>query len=288
MKKILVSLLVMGFGLCAYAANWERINDKIYVDTSSITTDAKSGSVVSFWAKELNDGGDDFAVVERTYFQKVWYDLVRYSLDCSSRKFKIEDVLIYGLQNNLIANDSSSTGGWNVIPPQSIAEDYLELVCKYKPQAQNAANDSTRKDIPKTETPKTGTQGSLTFTEFDPKTAPAIRNNETKLKSEVKPASPAELDAYMKALQAKIVSNWHRPECDKALKVTLVFSIAKEGTLITMSEFKGSGNQDFDNAASDAVKNSVPFAPLPGGQSNGIDVQVTFGENVRGFILSGK
>jgi len=281
MKKFLISLLVVLGGLCAYAANWERISDKIYLDTSGIMSSGKTGSVYSFWTKELNDGGEDFVLSEKKYSQKVWYDMVRYSIDCSSRKFKIEEVLIYGLQHNLMGIDSSAADGWHVIPPQSIAEDYLELVCKFKPQLQTGEVGAEGVEQPKKDIP-----GKLSFTEINPET-PAIRTREPK--PEVRELTQADLDSYMKNLQAKINGNWKRPDCDKSLKVTLIFSISKDGTLVTLSEFKGSGNQEFDTAASDAIKTSVPFEPLPAGYKHkNMDIQLTFDENIRGFMLSGK
>lgn len=281
MKKLLISLSFIAIGLCAYAANWERISDKIYLDTSGIMASGKSDSVYSFWTKELNDGGNDFIISENKYSQKVWYDLVRYSVDCSNRKFKLEEVLIYGLQNNLIAIDSSEADGWHSIPPQSIAQDYMELVCKNRPIPQNVDTHAEKEQPRKISTP-----GPITFTEFNPE-APAIRMNETK--TENKPLKQADLDSYLKNIQSRVKTKWNRPDVDKSLKVSLIFSISKDGTLVTMSEFKTSGNKEFDNAASEAVKNSVPFEPLPAGLKNKtLDIQLTFDENIRGFILNGK
>ncbi len=283
MKKILISVVVVAIGLCAYAANWQKINDKIYLDVSGIMRTGQSGSVYSFWTKELNDGGNDFVIAEMKYSQKVWYDLVHYSIDCSSRKFKIEEVLMYGLNNNLITDDSTALSGWHSIPPQSIAEDYLELVCKVK---SNTNNEKVESHPAKTVEAKPKTSDKLSFTEIDPN-APAIRTEQPK--PVAKTVSPAELDNYMKNLQKKISSNWVRPDVDKSLKVSLVFSIAKEGTLVTLSEFRTSGNKEFDNAASEAIKKSVPFEPLPSGMHDkGIDVQLTFGETIKGYVLTSK
>lgn len=168
MKKFLISTLVVLSGLCVYAAGWERISDKIYLDMSGISAAQKAGEY-SFWTKELNDGGSDFVLAEQKYSQKIWYDLVRYSLDCSGRRFKIEEILIYGLQNNLIATDSSHIAVWHSIPPQSFAEDYMKLVCTYKPEPKISEPAPAVKSEQKTPTP-----GPLTFTEVKPD-APLIR-----------------------------------------------------------------------------------------------------------------
>lgn len=168
MKKFLISMLVVVLGLCAYAASWEKISDKIYLDTAGISSGLRSGEY-SFWTKELNDGGSDFVLAEKKYSQKIWYDLVRYSMDCSTRKFRLEEVLIYGLQNNLIATEIPKIATWNSIPPQSLAEDYMKLVCTHKPEQKLSEPQPTAKPEQKAKTP-----GPLTFTEVKPD-APLIR-----------------------------------------------------------------------------------------------------------------
>ena len=61
----------------------------------------------------------------------------------------------------------------------------------------------------------------------------------------------------MRTLQSKVASNWKRPQVEGDLKVAVIFTVSKSGTLVTLSEFKTSGNKEFDTAATDAVKNSM-------------------------------
>ena len=91
----------------------------------------------------------------------------------------------------------------------------------------------------------------------------------------------------MRTLQSKVASNWKRPQLEDDLKVAVIFTVSKSGTLVTLSEFKTSGNKEFDIAATDAVKNSVPFEALPESfNGKGVDIQLTFDKTVHGFVLS--
>lgn len=267
MRKIIISLVVVAVGLCAYAANWTKITDKIYLDVSGIMPVPNQSNVYSFWTKELNDGNQDFVLAEKSYSQKIWYDLVRYSVDCSSRKIKMNDVLVYGLKNNLIATDSSLGDSWHTVPPDSIVEDYLELVCKtVAEKKQTSVKPQTQPEI----------------TQINPPT-------EAKTEQKTVEEKPTAIDfnAYMRTLQSKVASNWKRPQVEGDLKVAVIFTVSKSGTLVTLSEFKTSGNKEFDTAATDAVKNSVPFEALPESfNGKGVDIQLTFDKTVHGFVLS--
>lgn len=270
MRKIIISLIVLCLGLGAYAANWTKITDKIYLDVSGIMPVPKQNSVYSFWTKELNDGNQDFLLAEQSYSQKIWYDLVNYSVDCSSRKIKMNDVLVYGLRNNLIATDSSLNDTWHTVPPDSIVEDYLELVCK-SVSTNNVENSkkNNKSDV----------------TEINPS---EFSKNQKKDEQVEKPVA-IDFNAYMRNLQSKVSSNWKRPNVSPDLKVAVIFTVSKSGTLVTLSEFKTSGNKDFDNSATEAVKISVPFEPLPEAfNGKGIDIQLTFDSKVHGFVLSKK
>lgn len=176
MRRLLISLFVISFGLCAFAANWTQISNKIYLDVSGIMPDTTQNGVYTFWTKELNDGNNDFVISERKYSQKIWYDLVRYSVNCSSRKIRMEDILVYGLKNNLLGTESGSNNGWHTVPPESVVEDYLELVCKtaVKPQAsvkstktETSSGSKTQTDS-KQQTKEKPPAGKIEFTLVNP------------------------------------------------------------------------------------------------------------------------
>lgn len=286
MKKIFLGLCLLSVCLCAQAASWEKITDKIYLDISGITPDAKLGNVYSFWTKELNDGTADFIISEKTHSQKVWYDLVRYSIDCSNHKIRLDDIVVYGLQNNMLSSTSLPSDQWHTIPPESIAQDYMTLVCR-------AGAKIKTEPVEKPAQGKVGKLGNITYTEVNPYAVQVekqtVQQPENAVKTQsVEPKEPVvvDFDAYMKKVRTKVSGNWTHPE-NSGKKVTLIFTISSDGTLVTLSEFKTSGDRSFDEAATDAVKASVPFEGLPKGYSGkDIVVQLTFDSSVHGFILS--
>ncbi|MDD3437064.1 MAG: TonB family protein [Candidatus Gastranaerophilales bacterium] len=87
---------------------------------------------------------------------------------------------------------------------------------------------------------------------------------------------------YLKKLQNKIKSNWepgYRYKQNE--KVIILFKINKDGSLAKHIIFKTSGEEIFDQKATDAILKTAPFEPLPAeyiGES--IDVQFTFAYNV--------
>lgn len=88
---------------------------------------------------------------------------------------------------------------------------------------------------------------------------------------------------YMRELQRRIKMNWNPPKGNESKRVVLLFKIAKDGRLLSCSVFKSSGLPSADSAATNAVKLTAPFKPLPAefkGQS--IDIQFTFDYNVFG------
>lgn len=91
---------------------------------------------------------------------------------------------------------------------------------------------------------------------------------------------------YMKELQRRIKMNWDPPKGNESKRVVLLFTISKDGRLITVKVHRSSGLQAADNAAINAVKLTAPFRPLPPefkGQS--VDIQFTFDYNVLGASM---
>ena len=91
---------------------------------------------------------------------------------------------------------------------------------------------------------------------------------------------------YMRELQRRIKMNWDPPKGNESKRVVLLFSISKDGRLLSIKVHKSSGLTAADNAAMSAVKLTAPFKPLPAefkGQS--VDIQFTFDYNVFGGSL---
>lgn len=93
--------------------------------------------------------------------------------------------------------------------------------------------------------------------------------------------NPDMFKGYMYRMQTKIKSNWNPPKQEVSSRVTVFYSINKDGSLREYKILKSSGVKELDNAAIEALKKSFPSEPLPegfGGKS--VDVQFTFDYNV--------
>lgn len=88
---------------------------------------------------------------------------------------------------------------------------------------------------------------------------------------------------YMRELQNRIKRNWEPPKGEESRRVVLLFTIARDGRLISVNVSKSSGLAAADNAAINAVKLTAPFKPLPAEyKKNSVDIQFTFDYNVFG------
>ena len=88
---------------------------------------------------------------------------------------------------------------------------------------------------------------------------------------------------YMTALEAKIKRNWHPPKGDQSKRVVLLFSIGRNGELLSVKVSKSSGSPENDKAAISAVQMSAPFRALPPEYTGrSVDIDFTFDYNVLG------
>ncbi|MBQ4123292.1 TonB C-terminal domain-containing protein [bacterium] len=92
---------------------------------------------------------------------------------------------------------------------------------------------------------------------------------------------------YMKELQRRIKMNWDPPKGNESKRVVLLFTISRDGRLMSVKVYRSSGLQTADNAAVNAVKLTAPFRPLPPEfRGNSVDIQFTFDYNVLGASLN--
>lgn len=88
---------------------------------------------------------------------------------------------------------------------------------------------------------------------------------------------------YMADLQRRIKMNWDPPKGNESKRVVLLFKIARDGRLLSVSVYKSSGLASADNAALNAVRATAPFRPLPANfRGSSVDIQFTFDYNVFG------
>ncbi len=89
-----------------------------------------------------------------------------------------------------------------------------------------------------------------------------------------------DFSAYMAALQRRIKQNWFPPKCPESKKITVRFNILRNGTLRNLKLVNSSGSAINDTAALKAVNNAAPFAPLPEGAPEEVDIEFKFDYNV--------
>lgn len=86
--------------------------------------------------------------------------------------------------------------------------------------------------------------------------------------------------AYMAALQRRIRQNWFPPKCPDSRKITVRFNILRNGSMRNLRMINSSGLAINDQAALKAVSNAAPFAPLPEGSPEDVDIEFKFDYNV--------
>lgn len=100
-------------------------------------------------------------------------------------------------------------------------------------------------------------------------------------KSKSIPVNSVDFSSYMRDMQKNIKINWNPPKLTKNTSVTLVYTIGKNGELLSYAVYKSSGNKEMDNSAIEALKATAPFKPLPAAFSkSSVDVKFTFDYNI--------
>lgn len=87
---------------------------------------------------------------------------------------------------------------------------------------------------------------------------------------------------YMRDLNLAIKKQWFPQKGDENRRVIVTFCIAHNGEISYLKLKSSCGLASIDRAALDAVRMAAPFAQLPKGAPEKIDVQFTFPDNVFG------
>lgn len=91
---------------------------------------------------------------------------------------------------------------------------------------------------------------------------------------------PIDFGPYMRDLQHSIKSQWHPPKEYQSKRITVVFRVAANGEVSRLRIQDTSGIPEADESAMKAVTSAQPFAALPEGVVNPVDIQFTFDYNV--------
>ncbi len=67
-----------------------------------------------------------------------------------------------------------------------------------------------------------------------------------------------------KLIKIKIEKNWHRPDVDSELSVTVSIDLGENGIVLSTKIDDPSGNSSLDESAIEAVKGASPFFELAG------------------------
>lgn len=86
---------------------------------------------------------------------------------------------------------------------------------------------------------------------------------------------------YMQAVQTKIKKHWHPSEEFSSKNLKVQFSVGKTGKIHNLKLVKSSGSPACDKAALQAVITAAPFAPLPAGSTESVDIEFSFDYNIR-------
>jgi len=86
----------------------------------------------------------------------------------------------------------------------------------------------------------------------------------------------------MAELERRIKRSWAPPRVPLSKRVVAKFVISRAGALSGLAISSSSGSASVDQAALRAIENSAPFAPLPEGADENVDIQFTFDYNVFG------
>ncbi len=85
---------------------------------------------------------------------------------------------------------------------------------------------------------------------------------------------------YMADLQRRIKRNWFPPTDAASKRVTARFTIHQSGKLSNLRLSASSGSAVADQAALKAISNAAPFALLPPGAPESVDIEFKFDYNV--------
>lgn len=147
------------------------------------------------------------------------------------------------------SSDSVATN----LTPQSIPEpEPPQTTPPTNQQPENSASSLLGGDYK-----KTLADGGDTF--FSPE---ALEYNAVLSPQELELLKGFDLEAYQRRLYNKVKSNW-QPSFSQKYTTWLTFNIEKNGQISQLQVVEGSGSEEFDRIAVEAVRNATPLEPLP-------------------------
>lgn len=138
MRKLILLLALLLCPLSANAAYWYEFAEKSYIDLDSLK---KVNGYGYAWVKLLNDGS-----MPNVNDKKIWFCQNTIYVDLKNKKTAYKDVFIYDLKGNKIESYTFDNLEWNIIIPDSVAENLYNLIDKY-PQIKTFTNENSWVEI---------------------------------------------------------------------------------------------------------------------------------------------
>ena len=247
MKKLCLLLTTITiFIQPSFSATWEKITDKIYIDTENIQEENQYKR--EFWVKNLNINSEIFKEYEKIYNLPIGYTIIKKIINCQKQEITDKSINIYSPKNTKIDSYDINVKSleWKSIISDSNEYKIYKYICaKEINNGREYVNSKENKYA-------------------DNKKAPNFKK-------------------YMKYLEKEIKRNWYPPKVRKTKHAIILFNISKKGKLLDCKVYKSSGNKKYDNAAIEAVKKTAPFQPLPVGYKNeSVTIQLRFDYNIWG------
>ncbi len=161
--------------------------------------------------------------------------------------------------------------------PKTKPEPVKQVVTPPKPQPIAVkADDSKPADIPLVEEVKQPTPAAATGGSTGSSTGEAGGSSGAGNSDEV------DLSDYVAQMEKKIRKSWFPPKGEETKKIILKFKINSQGAVSSVRLKSSSGIMVADEAAMTAVKTASPFAPLPKGAPDPVEILFTFDYSVFG------
>ena len=94
MKKNLFFILIVVLTIVCrtYAAEWFQIDEKGYLDVSSLASYEYNyvDATYSIWKKSLNNGTDTWKILEKMLGKKLWYNKTLFVINCTKKEIAMD------------------------------------------------------------------------------------------------------------------------------------------------------------------------------------------------------
>lgn len=132
-KLFFVFIIISVVTCCVYAADWKRMDRKMYLDASSITPCGQYGDkTFSVWSKWMNNGSDSWKRLEKNKGKKLTYKKVQNIVDCENKKLAVKSMVLYDAKENAAGRYEKNKLEWYSVVPETMGEDIYSYVCRTK------------------------------------------------------------------------------------------------------------------------------------------------------------